>query len=222
MADIELKCAACGKHHVFSEYSDVDSRRCGQCGAPLATATSAEEDPLSLNRAPPLRPKLGGWMYGGQSREIPEGHAILQGRAEHAEERMATQPKVGPVVRYAVLVAVALLMIIPQWLGRGHEGMLAFYLNYRYVLIGIAVVLALYDALKDSVLQAIFCLIIPFYIIFYAFYRVDSYWRSGFVMGVLAGTVSESFLIASDSLFAALNREMMGVISYISRLIAGA
>ncbi len=223
MADIKLQCEACGKTNVFSEYTSDEARRCGQCGALLAGKAAAEvEQPLPLNRSRRSRPSLSDGAYGGRPEGIPEGHAILQGRAEHAEARMGTQPKVWPAVRYVVLLVAASLLIVPQWLGRENKEVLDFYLNYRYVLIGIAVVLALYDALKDSVLQAFLCVIVPFYIFYYAFYRVDSYWRSGCVIGVLLGVIAESYFIPQNSLFAALNRVTLEVIKNISRLIAGA
>lgn len=225
MADVMLTCSACGQENVFSEFVTPEARRCRKCGAALAVSSAEEEsEPSPLKAHLPSRPRLSQTiaMKTGRPEGIPEDHVILKQKADRARAQAEAEPKIWPGIRYVLLLLVAGLMIGAQWWGTKNESVHSAYLIGRYVLAGIAAVMVLYDALKDSVLQAFMCAVIPFYVILYETTRVTSFWRSGFVLGVLAGIAAELYFIPSHSLFMALNQQVADLMEFIRGLISGA
>ena len=225
MADVKLMCPGCGQENEFSEFVTPEARRCRKCGAALNVPGATDAPgPSPLKAHLSHRPRLSRSMAMRTERPegIPENHAILQGKADRAREQAEAAPKIWPGLRYVVLLLVAGLMIAVQWLAKDNEGVRTPYLIARYVLAGMAVIFVLYDAIRDSVMQAFMCIVIPFYVILYETTRVESYWRSGFVLGVLAGLGAELYFIPPDSILMALNQLVSALMEFIRGVISGA
>lgn len=113
-------------------------------------------------------------------------------------------------------------MVGMQWMGQDHRAWADAYLWARYGLLATGLLLVLYDAFRDTILQGLLCLFLPMYILFYALSRVESYWRIGFFIGVAIGIGAELYFMPGEAILTAMNHVADGFIQRVAGWIQGA
>ncbi|MDZ4198994.1 MAG: hypothetical protein U1E27_06890 [Kiritimatiellia bacterium] len=197
MADIRMICPMCSTGNVFSEYSDESARVCRQCGLSLHSALTGgqSQEPSAVQ---PLRVRE-------QTRKkpppIPATAAV-----DHADP-IPTAGRAAPLPgadrsrgmgRWGLLLSLlgfSGLLIGAQALSAFSPPIESAYLNGRYGAVALGALLILVEAFRDSAGQGFLCLLAPFYILYYGLTRVQSYWRQGLTLALLAMIVSELHFI---------------------------
>ncbi len=116
----------------------------------------------------------------------PVGHVILDRKVEFARRSAKGIRHSSPVLGWLIFILLTAVVIGAQFVYMRMEEYRDAYRVFRLVYLGLACLMVLYDAFRDSMARGLMCMFIPFYIFFYAITRVDSYWRQGvFVSSVV-------------------------------------
>jgi hypothetical protein len=224
MADVMIPCPDCGEKNSFSEFVAPEARCCRGC-ARVLELPKLEADPirLSVRKAPPMVPPPPLSPIRGTDNGPPtEINAILKAKREQSAGREKTmrRPKrwLGPLI---FLLTAGLLAGL-QYAGTTTDRVQDIYLQARYGFLALAAVLVLFEAFRDSVMQGMLCLLLPFYLAYYAITRMESYVRAGFVLGVGAALGTEMLWVGDQAILHIVSREVNWFIEYVNSLISGA
>lgn len=224
MADVLIPCPDCGTKNAFSEFVAPEARRCRGCHRVLELP-KLEADPvrLSVRKSPPPIPPPPLSPMKGAGNEPPAAiNAIVAAKKAQAEgmEKTVRRPKrwMGPVIFLGTTGLLAGL----QYGGTSIPEMQDAYLWARYGFLVLAAAMVLFEAFRDSLTQGLLCLLLPFYLAYYALSRMQSYVRAGFVLGVGVAIGLELIWMGEDAILRLLNREVNWFIDYVHSLITGA
>jgi hypothetical protein len=224
MADVLISCPVCDVKNSFSEFVAPEARCCRGCGHVLELP-KLEADPirLSVRKAPPpVPPPPLSPVRGAANGPPTEINAILSAKRAQSAGREKTLRRPKRWLGLAIFLLTAGLLAGLQYAGIANARVQDVYLQARYGFLGLAAALVLVEAFRDSVAQGVLCLLLPFYLPYYALTRLESYVRSGFVMGVGAALGTELLWVGDQAVFHILSREVNWFIEYVNSLITGA
>jgi len=208
VADIQLKCAQCGKEITVSEFVSTEALTCPACGAALSMPErKAEAVPLKIR------------LQERESRTALTGHEMdvdVLARAVAAKE---TDSVMGEVHKARTQVKkstgiwlwIILLLVgggLVGWQhavaeGIGPAGLADSYGMARAGIAGLAAVLVLAVAFYESWVQGVLCLLLPFYILYYTIVRMEFNTVRGLFLGVCVAIAVEVRLLPDQSLLLA-------------------
>ena len=209
MADVPVQCAQCGQTLTLSEYSLDAGVVCPTCKTPLPAAVSANGAALKL-KTPVV-----------SSTSILEREAnVLPGtRGKAVEIRRQRRPR--PMLGLLLFVVAAGVMLGWQWLASRNGAMIESYGWARYGLLGMVWVLVMLEAFQDSNGQGLACLLIPFYVLFYAASRVNSYWRQALFFAAVVTVMAEPYQLPKASLILQSQTAFAGFVQQVERELSG-
>ena len=197
MADIEVKCPACGKSLMVSEFVDFDALRCRACGGKLTPSAtlSAAGGAASLYRmkppeAEPARPAadVAGAPAAG------ENLARLMRRRKDPQAGRKRMPAI-VVASWIIFVVLGGIMGVLRY---GDVGAATTFIkgsHFGLILILIMHVVIILKAFRDSVFQGVLCFLIPFYSLYYIIVVSDDFILRACVAGGLVGIGQDSAVL---------------------------
>jgi hypothetical protein len=199
MADVRVRCPHCGTETTLSQYTASDSAICPSCKASLGIPEQPPPDiPFRLN----LRHAEAAKDAAGPSASADQIAAanVLQ---QVYKSRQKVKPA-NPVWSWVGFVVIAGLLIGFQCFVKQDAGLLRAYQITRSIVAGVATLLVLVVAFEDSPLQGILCILLPMYVVYYAFIRLELYWVRGLFLGAFVAVCTELYFIPADSLLVAM------------------
>ncbi len=240
MADIDIKCAGCGKTSTLSEFAEIALIKCKFCGSALskenrtAPPGTAAADPLKKDDPPPpMQP----------SSDIPEPAKAdekkklsLKKQAEPSDEpaQVMTQPaktsqwsQVSDAKNEVAnrhekhfnhTMASAVIFVILAGVSGG--------LRYGNFVPSIVDLISVYGpwaviamhvtiilkAFKDNLFSGVLCLLVPGYSFYYLFFSGDDFYTRAVFGGILVGIGYDSGLV--------INEWLQDGIAFVTKLIA--
>ncbi len=210
MSDVTVECSRCRRTLTLSEYSLEAGLSCPSCQTPLPAAASN-------GRAEALKLKA----LAAPAASILEREAnVLPGtRGKAAEIRRQRRPR--PLLGLLLFLAVSGAMLAWQWLASRNSALIEAYSLGRYGLLALVWVLVMLEAFQDSNSQGLACLLIPFYILFYAASRVASYWRQALFFAAVVTVATEPYLMPKACLIFHLQRWFTDFVREVERTLNG-
>lgn len=217
MADVSIRCPACGQLNVMSEFVADHARVCSACKAQLPAPVSTANELF-------LAPKFAASHVERGSETIAKMLPVTSAGVALQEKTHSTRQKAKGPSRIAGALLFALLaglFVAIEYFAARSAPLMSWYLTGRYGVVGIALALILFDALRDSHVKFFLCLLVPLYIVFYALTHVGSYWRQAVFMAMLAMLGAELVFCRDESLLvrsqAIVNRKIATVSNLIQR-----
>lgn len=214
VADIVLKCVACGRENKVSEYASSEALVCASCHHAL-------DIPEPENRSGKLQMR----RIETQQAETLTGEA----RDNVAEEKIRRESSVASAAvlgdvhkartkvkrphvfwSYLTFLLVCGTLVGLQYMLKQRPDLMETYEWARIGLSAIASILLLAVAFQDSAFQGLLCLFVLPYAIYYAAARLESYWIQGIFMGVIVALCAELYFMPSQAVItrAQINTEI--------------
>lgn len=200
MADIVLRCAACGKENKVSEYASAETLVCAACHHALEIPEPEKKvSKLQMRR-------IEGETLTGAAKSDAGEDKIRRASAVASAAILGDVHKARETVKrphafwsYLAFLIVCGSLVGLQYMLRQRPDLMATYEWVRIGFSAIGVVLLLIVAFEDSTIQGLLCLFILPYAIYYAAIRLEVYWIQGIFMGVIAGLCTELYFMPSDA-----------------------
>jgi len=251
MADIVVVCPICGRTCSISEYVEAETITCPECnsriplpntggsgsGLSLRTDSDAyltEAAPEIEEVAPPEeKPKKKKWRRKKKKKKDEATEAWDKtGVVPNSEDVANSMDSIhdtteGIRTPRAILGVFSFLIVggIMVGLLYGMKDHPEFQMYYQWARIGawgIIGILMIAVAFEDATIQGIFCLVIPVYIIYYAFVRCDSHLLRGAFGGLLVSMIAELHFLGDGAIVIIVQQAMNDFISGGSNLIDAA
>ena len=203
MADIVLKCVACGGENKISEYASSETLVCASCHHALEMpALESKSGKLQMRR---LEGQTTETLTGAASGNAAEEKVRIESAVASAAI-LRDVHKVRETVKrphafwsYLTFLMTAGILVGLQYLMKQRPELME---TYEWVRIGFSVigsVLLLIVAFQESTFQGLFCLLLLPYAIYYAAVRVEIYWIQGIFMGVVVALCAEMYFMPSQA-----------------------
>ncbi len=228
MAEINIQCPNCNKSHEIADDVTIAVLRCLQCGCPL-TAPSEQPVPAMLEAdspAPQVRLTL---ATAGVSLAVPGPGAVNVLRettgpgVSTALGRKAGQRKYVPAVStwlgWILLAVIGAGMIGFQYFADDLRAYVPYYVAFRNALFVLVGLLVIHDAWQDSLSQGLLCVVIPPYLLLYAFASLESNIVRALFFSLIAGLGAEAWLLPQHSLIMAVGPGLHELIETVNGLI---
>lgn len=199
MADIELKCPACGKSTTVSEFVADDGLKCRSCGAGLARPerVTAEKPRHTLTRNT--------YVDSEQTKVASAAQTVEAKGFWPGGRRNGRRPQRAKVRHhwYAWLVFAVLAgtMGYLRYGGGLDAAGLDFIKRYAVAAAVTLHVLVLLKAFEDAIFQGILCLLVPFYTLYYLLNVCDAVYLRAVVAGLLVGIGQDATVLLQQHLF---------------------
>ena len=214
MADISLICPRCGLETVASEFASADGRQCRHCGGPLPAVRSSHKGPEVTRREKSTAMAETVGMGAAEIRRIPQD----QTRVER-QKRAAHRVRVSRVWGALVLILIGGGGLAAQWAGGADAGIRSSYLLARYAVVAVALALVVYDAFFESSIQGLLCLVIPFYVVYFALFHIESRVRRSLFISMLILLAGECWFLPNESIVSMVDRSISNGIKSVAGLI---
>lgn len=200
MADIVLKCVACGGENKVSEYASSETLVCAACHHAL--------------EMPEPEKKTGKLQMRRIEDETLTGEAKSDAREQkiRIESAVASAAILGDVHKaretvkrphafwsYLTFLIVCGTMVGLQYVLKQRPDLMATYEWVRIGFSAIGAILLLIVAFEDSTFQGLLCLFILPYAIYYAAVRLEVYWIQGIFMGVVIALCAELYFMPKEA-----------------------
>jgi hypothetical protein len=203
VADIVLKCVACGRENKVSEYASSETLVCASCHHTLdIPAVETKSGKLQMRRLENQQAEMltGETKNNATEEKIRRESAIassaILGDVHKAREK-AQRPHA--FWSYLTFLLVGGSLVGLQYMLKQRPDLMETYEWARIGLGAIGAVLLLVVAFQDSVYQGLLCLFLLPYTIYYAAVRLEIYWIQGIFMGVVVALCAELYFIPSQA-----------------------
>ena len=204
MADITIKCGKCGRDNTVSEYASVGAVSCASCGQTLELPSGKKaQNRLQMRK---LERDDGGVLGAGDPKntqsKVAKGTVPVSGVLDDVHK--TRQKTKTPLAVWGWLLFLAfsgLLVGIEYFVTQVDQSFMQWYLMGRLGVWGFITLLVVIVAWEDSSGQGLMCIFVPFYIIYYAFIRVEYYWLRGLFLAVVVGMCAELYYLPKDAAF---------------------
>lgn len=199
----------------MSEFVADHARVCSACKAQLPAPAPTANELLLAPKFAAAHVERGSETI---SKMLPVTSAgvALQEKAHHPRLKVKGPSR---LVGTLLFVLLAGLLVGIEYGAARSAPLMSWYLTGRYGVVGIALALILFDALRDSHVKFFLCLLVPFYIVFYALTHVGSYWRQAVFMAMLAMLGTELVFCPNESLLVRSQVIVNKKIATVSNLI---
>lgn len=203
MADIVLRCVACGRENRVSEYASAETLVCTACHHALELPEPEKKvSKLQMRRIEGETLIGAAKSDAGEDkirRESAVSSAAILGDVHKARE---TVKRPHAFWSYLTFLLVCGIMVGLQYMLKQRPDLMATYEWVRIGFSAIGAVLLLIVAFEDGTIQGLLCLFILPYAIYYAAVRLEVYWIQGIFMGVIVGLCTELYFMPSDAFLA--------------------
>jgi hypothetical protein len=227
VADIALMCSDCGKQTRVSEYAAKESLVCAFCGKPL-NRQKVEKDGGQL-RIRHMERSTPTTLSGRDTRADEQHDAASVATASQIKEVLGNVHKSRTKVKgpsriwsWIAFLLVGGLLIGWQYHFKSDAEMMRYYGPVRNVLGGIVWLIVIIYAFDDNVTQGVLCLLLPFYILYFALVRLESYWLRGAFTGVFVALCAELYIVPQQALLIYAQNQVNLFIEVVSKLIVRA
>lgn len=214
MADIVLKCVACGRENKVSEYASSETLVCASCHHLLEMPELEKKSGrLQMRRLE----KQDADTLTGEVRNNVADEKIRRESAVAAAAVLSDVHKVHEKAKhphvfwsYVTFLLVCGTLVGLQYILKQRPDLMETYEWARISFSAIAAVLLLVVAFQESTLQGLLCLFVLPYAIYYAAVRLESYWIQGIFMGVIIALCSELYFMPREAVItrAQINTEI--------------
>ncbi|MBU1908831.1 MAG: hypothetical protein KJ726_02160 [Verrucomicrobia bacterium] len=204
MADIEIRCAQCGKEIVVSEFASAESLICPACGQPMALPERHEPATLTM-RTMDRKSKTG--LTGAEMDMDVLARAVA---AKETESVLGEVHKARTAIKKSTTLWLFIVLLIVggglvgwQYAVAKHLGpgaLAEWYVIGRSAVVGLSTLLVLIVAFYEHPWQGVFCLLLPFYILYYVIVRMEYNLLRGMYLGVCVAIAAEAYLVPDRSL----------------------
>ena len=199
MADIVLKCVACGKKNKVSEYASSETLVCASChhalDIPMLEKTSGK---LQMRRIESQQAET----LTGEVKDHAAEEKIRLASAVASAAVLGNVHKVRETVKhphafwsYLTFLLVCGILVGLQYMLKQRPDLMETYEWARIGFSAIGAVLLLVVAFEDSAFQGLLCLFVLPYAIYYAAVRLETYWIQGIFMGVVVALCAELYFM---------------------------
>jgi hypothetical protein len=228
VSDIVLICPGCNKETRFSEYASEESMICPACGAAIKRPATEKSTRLKMRKVEHSEPAdtLAGK---GAKPTAPDTAAQIAASASTVTQMRTVLGNVhkartitkGPSALWAWVGFLLLAGLLAGWQYqfRGDQQMMGYYRWIRNGVGGIFWLMVIISAYEDSITQGMLCLLLPFYIVYYVFVRLEMYWLRGAFAGVFVGVCAELYFIPNEALLTFAQGQMNVFIENVGNLI---
>jgi len=198
VADITIKCTKCGRENTVSEFASAGAVFCASCGQALELpAGSGSQGRLQIRH---LNREEVGTLTGGdlkktQDKSANKTTAVSRVLDDVHKTRQKTKTPLAVWGWIVFLSFSGLLVGIEYFVTEVNSTFMDWYLLARYGVWGFITLLVLIVSFEESSGQGLMCLFIPFYIVYYAFVRVEYYWLRGLFLAVVVGISAELYYL---------------------------
>ena len=223
MADILVKCNACGMENKVSEYASSGAVVCASCGAPLnvpagKTTSRLQVRTIDAHQRATLtdrKPVTTTAEDQSRARSAAKAEEVLQG--VHRIREKVKKPH--SIWGWLIFLVLAGILIGAQYVMKDYPQVAQYYPITRDVAAVLVSVLVMLVAFQDGTGQGLLCLFVPFYILYYAFVRLDSYWIRGLFTAVYLALGTELYFMPSEARLVNLQKEMNQGIESVNKLM---
>ncbi len=223
MADINLKCPSCGRECRVSEFAAEETLICPACARKLRRPATETSIKLKVRKAvAQTESALTGERVGmaatlpGISDEPDKQPTGLISQVHKVRGKVKRQRAIWGALLFFGLGG---LMWAFQYYGMFDKQLYSLYVYARYALLGVALLLVLMAAFEDSYLQGILCLLLPFYIIYYVFSRMELLWIRGIFAAAVLMVGTEWYYYKDRSMIMVAQKQTNQFIDNVGRLI---
>jgi len=218
MADLTLTCSKCQAQTVVSEYAEPGAAICSACGTPLEMPAKKEESGLRIRRMDPAsQTSLTGEQMAIDLATRAQAGAQTEDVLREVHKARTKVQAVSPAWFWLVLLGLG-----GGWIGwlyslaHGSAPELPFsYETARSVMTAIGWLAVLVVAFQESGGQGMLCLLLPFYILYYAFVRMEYHLLRGWFLAICLALVAEVYFIPDRS---ALNAAQTATNDFIAKV----
>ncbi len=221
MADINITCPSCGKSCTVSEFVAAETLACPACSGRLQLPNADHGPRLKVRK-----------MTSDEGSTLTSEHAIspLISEARISDQPLSTignAHKVrgtikGPArfLSFLLFLVLAGLFVGAQYFIQQQGAQyLVLYQRISWGVYALLYFLVLLVAAEDSYLQAILCFLLPFYVVYYAFTRMESLLLRGAFMAVIVSLGAEIYFLKNAALLMLAQEQMNQLIEGGSNLI---
>jgi len=202
VADIILKCVACGRENKVSEYASPEALVCLSCHhaldipEPEKRSAKLQMRRLDGQHAETLTGETRDNVVEEKiRRDSAVASAAVLGDVHKAREKVS---RPHAFWSYLTFLLVSGTLVGLQYMMKQRPELMETYEWARIGFGAIGVVLLLVVAFQDSAFQGLLCLLLP-YAIYYAAVRLETYWIQGIFMGVIVALCAELYFMPSQS-----------------------
>ncbi|MFH0879395.1 MAG: hypothetical protein V2A34_06750 [Lentisphaerota bacterium] len=224
MADIKVKCAGCGTEFDVSEFASAETLMCPNCtrhvdkpevdhGIKLKVKKHRHGERATLAGEPNLSDVI---------KDAAVGPSDTPASTIYDVHKIRSQVKKGTGL-WGLLVFVVLggLLVGAQYYLKDYPQYLTHYLWTRTSILALVWLLVLVMAFEDSYLQGFLCLLLPFYIVYYSFARLELQLLRGAFAAVVLMLGMELYYVKNDSMLVTaqinVNKYILNVGNLIQR-----
>jgi len=207
MVDVRVLCTKCSAQNIFSEYAEKSVIVCRECGSSLEGLAPMPDRRVSEGLAPipdrrvsksALNFKTPPLHSSSPAQDVPvasRGTSSTDLRKTRGSRRW---------VGVLVFLVLATILVGAQWKLSVYSDIEPLYMPGRYAVVGLVFFMILMEAFRDGTTVGILCLLLPFYIIYYAITRIESYWRQGVFLAVVVMLGAEMYFLPEQSMLSHL------------------
>ena len=214
MADIVLKCVACGRENKVSEYASSEALVCASCHHALdIPAVETRSGRLHMRK---LESQQAETLTGAARDDVAEKkirrESSIASAAVLSNVHKARVKVKNPHAfwSYLTFLIVCGTLVGLQYMMKQRPELMEAYEWARIGFSAIATVLLLVVAFQDSTFQGLLCIFVLPYAIYYAAVRLEVYWIQGFFMGVIVAICAELYFMPNQAFImqAQINTEL--------------
>jgi len=223
MADILVKCGACGAEIKVSEYA-AGGVTCTSCGATLnlpsnsKTSARLQVRKIDSHQRATLTDRAPATTAAedrDRARSAAKAEEVLEG--VHKIRERVKKPRA--IWGWLLFLLLGAALIGAQYVIKENAQVAQYYPITRDVAAAIVSILVIVVAFQDGTGQGLLCLLLPFYILYYAFVRLDSYWIRGLFAAVYLALGTELYFMPSEARIVNLQKEMNQRIESVNKLM---
>jgi hypothetical protein len=214
VADIVLKCAACGRENKVSEYASSEALVCASCHHALdIPAVETKSGRLHMRKLESQQAEtLTGAARDNVDEEKIRRESSIASAAVLSDVHKARVKVKNPHAfwSYLTFLIVCGTLVGLQYMMKQRPELMEAYEWARIGFSAIATVLLLVVAFQDSTFQGLLCIFVLPYAIYYAAVRLEVYWIQGVFMGVIVAICAELYFMPNQAFItqAQINTEL--------------
>jgi len=203
MADVVVRCVACGRENKVSEYASSETLVCASCHHALELPEPENKSgKLQMRR---IEAEQSETLTGVKKGDVGD-EKIRRESAVESAAILGNVHKVRETVKrphafwsYLTFLIVCGTLVGLQYMMKQRPDLMQTYEWARIAFSAIGAILLLVVAFEDSTIQGLLCLFVLPYAIYYAAVRLEIYWVQGIFMGVVVALCAELYFMPGQA-----------------------
>lgn len=204
MGDVLYRCQRCGEMFLLSEFAQPTARRCAACGSDAVVP--AEPTPLAPRLGLARKPEDS--SAPGPIPEPPtETPALAAGTGREAARRSLEELPPSPLwISLLVFFVYTVPLGVLLWGATQGQTWGRLWILVRIYALLLPWLLITLEALREGLLYALGCVVVPGYVVVYSLLRVEKAWMRYLILGALFLMMAEHLWWHDQSVVAAISR----------------